>query len=166
MNIQETPYCNVSERVAVLGLELPTKLALLPRHFDDAGSKGELFNESSAVTVRKLWKQAGLELTPLEKPGENLPEIHENDFKLIMPVIFIGYSLWSENPTAVALALNVASNYITDFFKGFSGGKKLELDIVVEKTAKKDYRRLSYKGNPEGLPHLPELVEKMMKDGH
>ena len=121
MKTEESDYCNVQERATALGLNEPTDLALLPRNFESAASKEELLNESAALTIRKLWRQAGLKETPLDKAGERIPEIKENDFRLIMPVLFVGYSLWSQNPTALNLALSVAANYITDFFKGIGG---------------------------------------------
>ena len=83
-----------------------------------------------------------------------------------MPALFVGYSLWSQNPTALNLALNVAANYITDFFKGIGGAKKVKLEIIVEKTKGKEFRKLSFEGSPEQLPaNLPEIISKMIKDG-
>jgi len=166
METEESEYCNVRERAAALGLNEPTDLALLPRNFEIAASKAELLNESTTLTVRKLWRQAGLNETPLDKAGERIPEIKENDFRLIMPTLFVGYSLWSQNPTAMNLALGVAANYVTDFFKGIGGAKKVKLEIIVERTKGKEFRRFSFEGSPEQLPNnLPDVVAKMIKDG-
>jgi hypothetical protein len=166
MKLEESDYCNVQERATSLGFNVPTDLALLPRNFDSAITKTDLLNESSASTVRKLLRQAGLKETPLEKTGERLSEISESAFQLIMPTLFVGYSLWSQNPTAVNLALNVAANYITDFFKGIKGTKKVKLEIIVERTKGKEFRKLSFEGSPDQLPNnLPELVAKMTKHG-
>ena len=97
IKIEESDYCNVTERAAALGLNAPTDLTLLPRNFESVGSTNELLNESATLTIRKLWRLAGLKETPLEKSGERFPEIKENDFRLIMPALFVGYSLWSQN---------------------------------------------------------------------
>lgn len=163
--MEESDYCNVQERALALGFNAPERLALLPRNFDSAASKNELLNEGAALTIRKLWRQAGLKETPLEKGDERISEIQEFDFSFIMPTVFIGFSLWSQDPVALNLALNVASNYITDFFKGIRGRRTLKLNIVVEKTKGKDYRKLSFEGPPEELPNLANVVAEMTKDG-
>ena len=156
----EAEYINVRARAEFFGYATPTALAILPANFNSANSKEALLNQSSAATLRKLWKQAGVTMTPLEKPDERIPEIQQNAFRLIMPIIFIGYSVWSQNPTAVSLALSVAANYITDFFKGIGGSKKVKLEIVIEKQQGKEYRKLSFEGPPEELPDLAKLVSK------
>jgi hypothetical protein len=39
---------------------IPTSLALLPINFDTANSKDELVHEDTVLTIRKLWRQAGI----------------------------------------------------------------------------------------------------------
>ncbi len=52
----------------------------------------------------------------------------------------------------------VISNYATDFFKGMSGENQVQIDIVVERTKSKVCKKVTYKGPPEGLKDLPEVI--------
>src|SRR5206468_3732786 len=60
----EAEYINVRARAEFFGYATPTALAILPANFNSANSKEALLNQSSAATLRKLWKQAGVTMTP------------------------------------------------------------------------------------------------------
>ena len=55
-----------------LGLNVPYKLALLPRNFQEVANKDELLYAASAATVKKLWKSSELPYTLIEKDGERI----------------------------------------------------------------------------------------------
>lgn len=163
MSEEVSNYINVTERAAVLGCNIPTRIALLPRNFEDAGSREDLLHESSAPTVRILLRQAGISETPLELEGEKFPERSEKDFeRWIAPIIFVSGAFLTQNPHAIALALGVISNYLTDFFKGIPSGKRVTLDVVVETSLKK-YKKVHYEGPPEGLRELPSIIHEVHK---
>ena len=156
-------YINVVEQALKLDCNVPTTLALLPRGFDRASTKDELFHESSSATVRTLWRNGGVEETPLEKDGEKFFQIGEHSFQeWIAPTIFVSFALVNQNPHLVSLALGVISNYLTDFFKGFPEPKIVRFEIVVE-TKEGEYRKVRYRGPVSGLSDMVSIVEKVSK---
>ena len=70
----------------------------------------------------------------------------------------------SQNPNAISVAIGVISNYLTDWFKGTVGDKRVRLDIVVEIEGSK-YKRVHYDGNVEGLRELPKILREVRPDG-
>lgn len=164
MNVQITDYVDVRKRALELGCNEPRELCILPRNFDTAKSRDELIHESSTPTVRVLWKQAGIQETKTEKEGEKFPQISEKQFiGWIGPTIFVGASLLSQNPNVISIALGVISNYLTDWFKGTVGDKRVRLDIVVEMEGNK-YKRVHYEGNVDGLKELPKILHEVRPD--
>jgi hypothetical protein len=163
MTVQIIAYVNVEERAKELDCNVPTELALLPRNFDTAESKAGLLHESSVATIRTLWHQAGIAETKIEKLGDKFPYIQENAFEWVGPIIFASASLLSQNPHLISVALGVIANYLTDWFKGIPGDKKVRLDIVVERTKGKICQRIHYEGGPEGLNELAKVLREAAK---
>lgn len=161
MTIKVSDYIDVKKRAVELGCNVPTGLALLPRNFETAGSKAELIHESSVPTVRILWRKAEIPETKIEKEEDKFPNAQENAFEWIGPIIFVSTSILSQNPYAITLGLNVIANYLTDWFKGIPGDKKVRLDIVIEQDEGRVYKRISYKGEPEGLQELPKIISEV-----
>lgn len=158
--IQVHDYIDVKKRAEELGCGIPTSLALLPRNFEIARSKDELFHESSILTIRKLWRQNGIIETKIEKDGEKFPYTQENAFEWVAPVIFVSAALLSQNPHVISIALGIISNYLTDWFKGISGSGKVKLDIVTG-TKAGDYKIIHYEGDADGLEQLPEVIREV-----
>lgn len=164
MSITIADYCNVIERANELGLNEPQLFAILPRNFLEAKNKAELYHESSAPTIKVLFRQNGIEMNRIEQEGDVFPCMQENEFSLILPTIFVGSLILSQDPHAIAFAINVLSNYATDFFKGIPGRNKVSLSIVVENKKGVISKKISYTGGVEGLKELPEIVGKIYKD--
>jgi len=133
----------------------------LPENLEEAESKSEFVYTDNALTVKKLFRKNNIQSDTLEK--ENLHFRQRRSIDWYAPTIYIGFSLLTENSTLVSIALNVLSNYITDFFKGTFGEKKVKLDIVVEVTPKTTYKRISYEGNAEGLKNLDKIIKSLKK---
>jgi len=95
----------------------------------------------------------------VEKSGEKIPCKGELAFDWIGPIIYVPYSLLSQNPYLITVALNVISNYLTDWFRGIPyNRRKVKLSIVVE-TRYGDYKEVKYEGPPDGLDKLPEILK-------
>src|SRR5438445_6986715 len=141
MSIQTTEYIDVKERALELGSVVPIGLAFLPINFDTANSKDELVYEDSVLTIRKLWRKAGIEETRTEKKGEKIQYEQRKSLELALPTVFVSFSLLSQNPNLVSAALNILSTYATDFFKGIAGEKKVKFDLVLEQNKKKKSKR-------------------------
>ena len=158
MAVEISTYIDVKKRIADLGLNEPDSLAVLPRNFDAATSKDELLHESSTATVRSLWRQNGIEETPLENVEDNIPYIQENAADWIGPTILVPALLLTQDPYSVTVALNVISNYLTDFLKGIPGVHTARLTLIKE-TEEGTYREINYKGPVEGLKDLPAILQ-------
>jgi hypothetical protein len=159
-----TDYCNLEERLSELGLVFPTGITLLPWNLETAKPNEELLMAGTTTTLRKLWKQAGIVETPIELFGKKLAELKQNDFSLALPVLFVSYSVWSQNPTLLNIAFGVVSNYVTDFFKGMVGRRKVKFDIVIERVRGKEFKRIRFEGEPDELKDLPKIIRELNKD--
>jgi len=161
MTIQVLEYVEVKERSLELGCNVPKGLAFLPINFETVSSKDELVHEDSVLTIRKLWRKAGIEETRIEKEGEKILYEQRNSLELAIPTVFVSFSLLSQNPGLVSVALNIISNYATDFFKGIAGEKKVKFDVIVEQNGKVKSKRIHYEGDIEGLSQLPQVIKEL-----
>jgi tagatose-1,6-bisphosphate aldolase non-catalytic subunit AgaZ/GatZ len=158
MPITISEYIDVKAQALKLGCNVPAELALLPINFDTADSKDELVHEDAVLTVRKLWRQAGITETKLEKEGEKFSYEQRKSFEWVPPIIFVSASVLSQNPDLVSIALNVISTYLTDYFKGIVGDKTVKFDIIVEQNKSK---RIHYEGSLEGLDELTQVIKEI-----
>ena len=157
---------NVAERIAALGLRVPTHLALLPRNWADSESVQDLVHEASAATIRKLWREADLPETAIEARDQPLPYMLERSDEWIGPTIFFGSLLLVENQHAVTVAIEIIKQVVMDYFRGRSNPPSVRLEVIVETTKSKNYKRISYSGPAEGLGELPGLIrESTRNDG-
>lgn len=161
MTIRKTDYVDVQKRAADLRLQVPVGLALLPRNFADAPDRNDLVHESAVPTVRVLWREAGVEETRVELEGHRIATVSENAFEWVGPTIFVASAIWSQNPHAVGVALGVIANYVTDWFKGITGEKRVRLSLVVEKTKTKKCVKIDYDGPPEQMPDLAAIIKEV-----
>jgi hypothetical protein len=159
MNITTEDYVRVDSRAAEIGCQRPTGMTLLPENFQSATSYAELRQLSEAATVRTLFRTNGLPLYDVLDPSKPVPYIQNNSFGWVGPTLFVSWALVSENPTVVTVALGVIANYLTDFLKGISGKTEVSLSIVVEKRTDRTCKRITYKGNVEGLSSLADIVK-------
>lgn len=164
MPITVSDYIDVIGQATKLDLNVPQGLSILPRNFDVANEKGELLHESSVATVRSLFRQNGVTETKLEKAGEQILSLQQNEFALTLPIIFVSALLYSQNPELVTIALNILSNYATDFFKGIPRKRKVVLDVVVEKKAGRHAKRLHYEGDGTGLKEVADAIREVFNE--
>ncbi len=65
---------------------------------------------------------------------------------------------------AVGIALNILSNYITDYLKGIAGQKKIKLEVVIERHPDYSCKKLIYEGDISGLYNLASTIEKLANE--
>lgn len=160
MGISITDYPMVQERLRELDCPPLTEVAILPENFDIATSCLDLRQRSEAGTVRSLFRKYNVPTNHIPALS-GAPHIQNNSFEWIAPVLFIGAGVVSENSSVASLALGVLGNYLTDFFRGIPGNKKVKMEIVVERQADRMCRRISYEGDLNGLMALPEIIKKV-----
>lgn len=159
--LKVSDFIDVKKKAQEIGCNTPSHIALLPRNFDTSVSKEELIHESTTLTVRVLWRQNGITETPLEQPEEKFPFVAEHAFEWVGPTVFISAMLLSQNPHLVTIALNVVSNYLTEWFRGIPrDSRKAKLRIITE-TKSGHYKKIEYEGPPDGLKDLPEVIREV-----
>ena len=73
----------------------------------------------------------------------------------------MGGSALSGNPELINVALGVVANYVTEFFRGTpSDRQRAELSVAI-KTEEGESRRIDYRGPPEGIRDLPDVIREL-----
>jgi len=161
MSITITDYVDVGSRAKHLGCAVPSKVAILPRNFATADAKSDLVHESNAATVRTLLRNAGIGETSLEADGEMFPYARENDCTWIGPIMFFTAGQLTENKDIVAVSLGVIANYITEVFRGFTGKRRVVLDVVFEQTKAKKHVKIHYDGDADNFDQLAKTITEL-----
>ncbi|MEO4046959.1 hypothetical protein AAFN46_07680 [Pseudomonas sp. CAU 1711] len=151
-------YIDVRQRISDLGCLSPTGLALLPSNFETASDISTFRQVSESATVRTLLRTSNVPLDELLSKEQRPSYIQNNAFEWVAPTLFVSAGVLSQNASYLSVALSVIANYATDFFKGMSGENQVQMDIVVERTKSKVCKKVTYKGPPEGLKDLPEVI--------
>ena len=153
MDIQVADYVNVEKRASELGLNAPSGIAILPRNFDTAEVADELIHESTAPTIRVLWRQAGVEETRLEKEGMKFPQGVKKSWEWVGPIIFISQAMLTN--AAIPLTINMISSYLYDLWKGHINDAEITAEFVIEcvthtkQEDRREYKRITFKGSPK-----------------
>jgi len=134
-------------------------LVFFPRKVD---SNGRYQHESSAITIRKLLREQGIDAEVAEGDAGR-SDIQENAFELILPVIFVGAACATANPHVYTILINVLSSYIYDFFQGIQDDKKVRASFVVRK-ANGQLTKIRYSGPPEQFKDIKDIIEAERDD--
>lgn len=113
LGIVISDYPDVYARAVVLGLNPPGTLSILPRGFA-SGSSGDLCHEAETATLGKVWSAAGVRANQVQPPEGKLPSVVQRSADWIAPTIFVGGMLFSQNPIALQLAMEVLGSYVVD----------------------------------------------------
>ena len=167
MKTNISDYIQVFEKLDELGCSYSEGIAILPENFETATPKTSLKQLSQASTIKKLFRSNGIPYSEIRQENEQSSYIQNNAFEWIGPTLFFPTSLLLDNPEITAIALGVIANYLTDFFKGFSGQNKVKLDVVLEttdpRTLTKTYKRIRCEGNADEIAKLDDFIEKIGK---
>ncbi|WP_334135842.1 hypothetical protein [Acinetobacter schindleri] len=77
------------------------------------------------------------------------------------PTLLFTIAALTQNPELVSVALNVLSNYISDYFKG-QRAPNIKINIVIQKS-KTEYTNFMYEGPQDGLTEIEKVIEKLKK---
>ena len=159
MTINITNYPNVRQRIQELECSDPLGFALLPINFETVDSATEFLQVLEAATVKTLLKSVNLPHSDIVAPERRPPYVQNYAQEWLGPTLFISANIIFQNPEYVTIALDTIANYITDLFRGYGGGRKVKLDIVVEQSKKKTCKKISYEGPPDGLRNIAEIIK-------
>ena len=154
-----TDYIDVRTRIDELGLRQPDGIAILPTNLPVATSSEDLIYAASAEDVVKLLRSREMSVDVVSP--QPFPRQRNHDFTLVLPVLFVATSYYSQNPQAIAVALGVVANYATHMLQGFHGGGKVRLNVVVETTKTKSVKRIEYEGPASGICDIARIVEQI-----
>jgi hypothetical protein len=152
-------YIDVREKLKELNCTSPTGIALLPSNFETANSIPEFLQQSESATVRTLFRTSNITLDEITSKELQGAYIQNNSFEWIAPTIFVSASLISQSPNLISIALSVLANYVTDIFQTKEEDTAVKLEIVVETTKTKTYKKISYNGPVDGLKDLPDAIK-------
>jgi hypothetical protein len=174
MKTQVIDYIDVEEKALALSCNIPDGLAILPSNFDTASSIEQLLHESTAPTIRSLWRQNGISEAKIEKEDIKLPQRSKKSSEWISPLIFV--SQWMLTNAALPMTINMISSHLYEIIKGrHQRDAEITLEFVVEsiektkKGEKREYKRITIKGSLEDIKNfdadkLKNLVEKSKDD--
>ena len=110
----------------------------------ELGVDDEPLYAGTTGTVRKLWKEAGVEHALVAPEGPRKEQVHQS-FSWVSPTILVTIEQLATNPEMVSLAIGVIWEHIRQAFRGITGEKQAELDIMLRRS-KTRYKRLRYSG--------------------
>ncbi|EMS84700.1 hypothetical protein [Leptospira noguchii] len=140
--------------------KLDNNIHLLPQNWSSDIKTEYEFSENT-ITVKKLLATNDLQVT-IDGFSEESPIISNRNYEWMGPVIFISYSLLSQNEYILSIALNIISNYLTDIFKGLGDNNKVDLKIYKE-NEDGSIKKISYKGPASGLEKLKDILKSFNK---
>ena len=161
MNYQIEKFNDHSGLFLRYNLETKSNLLFIPENFLDTQESSKFIYSETTTEIRKVFKRENCSINYLTDDKPLLRTRKSADW--FGPTIFIGYSIVSFNPTLVDISISLLSSYLYDLFKGKAENKKVQFDIIVETTTKKDYKKITYSGNTEGIKELSELIKELRK---
>jgi hypothetical protein len=128
-------------------------------------SAADLLQASESATVKKLLKEADIPVDDILVPGRRPMYIKNKSADWAAPILFVTAAFYSQNPSAISVALNIIGNYATDFLRGRSHeGDEAKLDIVVETKGRTSFKKISYSGPADGIMGLDSVVRRVLDD--
>ncbi|MCM8570292.1 hypothetical protein NE848_12945 [Gramella jeungdoensis] len=161
-NNKVSEFLNLDKRLTELDLKLDADFCILPENIETADKKTDLIFTESTTSVNKYLKQKNVNIEVLTNGSLQLRQRKSIDF--YAPLIFVGFTLLQENSNILSVGINVLSDYISDYFKGSFGEKKVKLELIVETKKNEEYKSLNYEGSVEGLKEVPKIVKSMKNE--
>ncbi|WP_130855201.1 hypothetical protein [Olivibacter jilunii] len=155
----EIENIKIADKLEKLKIQLPNGLIFLPENFETAENKDQFIFTESMVNLAKIFRQRNIETFALGGDTEQYRSRKNAD--IYFPLILFSASQISQNPDFISVCLNILSDYISDHFKGVFGQKKVYADFYVETKEKGKIKRLSYKGDVQGLKELPKILKNL-----
>ena len=162
MSFKVSDYARVDDLAIRFGCNCPTGICILPENFETASKVEDFIYRSEAATVKTLFRLNKISIDLLGDQGAGY--IQNNSFDWVAPTIFISATVISNDPNIVSIGISVLANYITDALKGFSGSKRVKLSVVVEKKGGKEFKKISYEGDVDGMDKLMEIIKEVTTD--
>jgi hypothetical protein len=152
---------NLNERFQKLKLDVPQQLTFLPENVDNAETVSDFIFPDTLTELKKTLRLQQINIPLL---GDTKAQLHgRKSADLYLPTLFVGGAALLANPHLISVALNVVSNYVYDFFKGNPGKKIVAFEIFIEKEGDKTTKKITFKGPPEGVKDLANVIKQLDK---
>lgn len=157
---------DVRDKCNSLGCLLQQGIVILPTNFINANTTEEFIFNNSAKTIFKVINGSGLDVSVLGKDQGIKGYQHTKTADIVLPTLFVSYTLLTHNPMAITILLNVVSSFVYDTIRGFSGGKNVKLEIVTEKTPNRVYKRVTFEGSADSFNSTVEDIKELIKEAN
>jgi hypothetical protein len=144
-------------RARELGVPDVGSLALLPESIEVDEIRRLIINPEAA-TLRKLLLEAGLSVHVFGQSDRTTIAVRKSA-DLVLPVLFVGASIWSQNPLAVQIAIDIIGSYVTDALKGIRPSARIKFSVAVESTGDRTTKLITYEGPADGIDKLARAIE-------
>jgi hypothetical protein len=151
----------LTNRLNKVGVNDLPDIGILPRNFDTAAHKDEWIFESTLADVRKLGRQAGLDVRAVgvEKPVI----IRENDAATLGVVLLVAWScLETANKAATLIEFFTRVGSYLSERRQRSAGPEVEVTQEVIVTRDGSSRRIVYRGPASQLPSIVDAMKGAM----
>ena len=160
MEVSHEPFLDVRARLTTLGCDYPATLCLLPLNLDTASSVDQLEFPTTAATVHKLFRHAGLSCDEI-LPNEVLKRYKLNRAdELILPILLVTMQWLHDNRTTLIAALDMLVAYLRRLLP--SGDQHQVCLEIVREDPNGRFTKISYKGSSEGLHAVLHAEENRM----
>jgi len=146
MTIQQTD-------LQLSNLDHYSNLMILPELAED---EQNIYASSTVSFFKFARKSINIEFT--KQPNIVL---EQRSIEWFGPTLLFTTAALTQNPELVSIALNILSNYISDYFKGHKE-PNVKLNIVVQKS-KTEYTNFMYEGPKDGLIEIEKVIESLKK---
>jgi hypothetical protein len=162
MNYIVEEYSDAGVRLNQFDFNSNQTLFFIPENFSDEVRSSEYIYSESTSDVKKVLRAENLIIKYLTTDKPLLRTRKSADW--YGPILFISYSVLSENPTIIGISLNLISSYLYDYFKGtIVETKKVKFEIVIETKKSKTLQKVKYEGSVEGIKELTEVIKSLNK---
>lgn len=161
MNYEVQDYDEYSDVIDGYRINPENKLYFIPENFEEENNSENFIYSETTSEIRKLFLNENQRIVYLTNDKPSLRMRKNSDW--FGPAILITSSILSENPRIIDVSLSLISSYLYDLFKGKPEDKKVQFDIIIGCKGKKGYKKISYKGNVEGITALTEVIYSLKK---
>lgn len=158
-------YIDVRARANALGCTLGEGLVFLPDNFASAASANDFVVRGEITTIRKVLNTGGVASAVLSaETARPAGFVHNKSHDWMVPVLFVGSELLKTSPDLLGMAIDLIRDYAAGLLTGGEKDRQAKLEVVVERSKQRSYRKISYEGDVAGLDAVAEMIAKIHAD--
>ena len=159
MNYKVVEFNKIREFLGETEIISEDSFLFLPENLFETNEHEKFIYSETATDLKKVFKSMQVPILYFSKDKPLFRSRKSSDW--FGPTIFIGFSLIANNPQIIGISMNLISSYLYDFLKGTISSKKVKFEIIVERKKGKEYKKISYDGNIEGIKELEKVINSL-----